>query len=125
MEPLIIDHWAVMGEIDRQHRIKLVVDEWGAWYKPGTEAHPTHLLGQASTLRDALLSGLTLDTFNRHADKVIMANCAQLINCLNSLHLAHEDKFCITPVGHVFDMYSAHQGGQSLRTIFSAPRNQL
>jgi alpha-N-arabinofuranosidase len=50
-----------------------------------------------------------------------MANCAQLINCLNSLYLAHEDKFCITPVGHVFDMYSAHQGAQSLRTIFSTP----
>jgi len=44
-----------------------------------------------------------------------------LINCLNSLYLAHENKFCITPVGHVFDMYSAHQGAQSLRTIFSSP----
>jgi alpha-N-arabinofuranosidase len=50
-----------------------------------------------------------------------MANCAQLINCLNSLYLAHEDKFCITPVGHVFAMYAAHQGGQSLRTVFNAP----
>jgi len=110
-----------MGEIDRQHRVKLIVDEWGAWYKPGTEAHSTHLLGQASTLRDALLSGLTLDTFNRHADKVIMANCAQLINCLHSLFIAHEDKFIVTPTFHVFDMYSAHQGGQSVRTVFSAP----
>src|SRR5208282_2974934 len=26
-----------------------------------------------------------------------------------------------TPVGHVFAMYAAHQGGQALRTIFSAP----
>lgn len=50
-----------------------------------------------------------------------MANCAQLINCLNSLYLAHGDKFCVTPVGHVFDMYAAHQGGESLRTVFSAP----
>jgi len=50
-----------------------------------------------------------------------MANCAQLINCLNSLYLAHEDKFVVTPVGHVFAMYAAHQGGQGLRTIFSAP----
>ena len=50
-----------------------------------------------------------------------MANCAQLINCLNSLYLAHEDKFCVTPVGHVFGMYAAHQGGQALRTMFSAP----
>ena len=121
MEPLINSHWQAMGEIDRQHRAKLIVDEWGAWYKPGTEAHPTHLLGQASTLRDALLSGLTLDTFNRHADKVIMANCAQLINCLHSLFIAHEDKFILTPTFHVFDMYSAHQGGQSVRTVFSAP----
>ena len=121
MEPLINSHWQAMGEIDRQHRVKLIVDEWGAWYKPGTEAHPTHLLGQASTLRDALLAGLTLDTFNRHADKVIMANVAQLINCLHSLFIAHEDKFIVTPTFHVFDMYAAHQGGQSVRTFFSAP----
>ncbi|MGC2169766.1 MAG: alpha-L-arabinofuranosidase C-terminal domain-containing protein, partial [Candidatus Sulfotelmatobacter sp.] len=44
-----------------------------------------------------------------------------LINCLNSLYLAHEDKFCVTPVGHVFAMYSAHQAGQAVRTIISAP----
>src|SRR5262249_10511955 len=61
------------------------------------------------------------DIFNRHPDKVSMANCAQLINCLNSLYLAHEDKFCVTPVGHVFGMYAAHQGGEAVRTIFSAP----
>jgi alpha-L-arabinofuranosidase len=121
MESLIDSHWRMMGEIDRQHRVKLIVDEWGAWYKPGTEAHPTHLLGQASTLRDALLSGLTLDTFNRHADKVTMGNVAQLINCLHSLFIAHEDKFIVTPTFHVFEMYAAHQGGKSLRTVFSAP----
>ena len=63
----------------------------------------------------------TLDTFNRHPEKVAMAACAQLINCLNSLYLAHEDKFVVTPVGHVFGMYASHQGGEALRTIFSAP----
>jgi alpha-N-arabinofuranosidase len=40
---------------------------------------------------------------------------------LNSLYLAYEDKFCVTPVGHVFAMYAAHQGGQSVRTEFLAP----
>jgi alpha-N-arabinofuranosidase len=50
-----------------------------------------------------------------------MANCAQLINCLNSLYLAHENRFVVTPVGHVFGVYSAHQGGQSVRAEFSAP----
>src|SRR5262245_60650659 len=51
-----------------------------------------------------------------------MANVAQLINCLQSLFLANEDKFVTTPTFHVFDMYSAHQGAQSIRTICSAPR---
>jgi alpha-N-arabinofuranosidase len=27
----------------------------------------------------------------------------------------------ITPVGHVFELYASHQGGQGLRTVFTAP----
>ena len=122
MESLIEGHWQVMGEIDREHRVKLVVDEWGPWYKPGSELTAGDQLEQLPTLRDALFSGMTLDIFNRHPEKVTMANCAQLINCLNSLYLAHEDKFCVTPVGHVMGMYAAHQGGQSVRAAFSAPQ---
>lgn len=124
MESLINQHWTIMGEYDRQHRVKLVVDEWGAWYKPGSEVAPTHLLGQQSTMRDAVLAGLTLDTFNRHADKVAMANVAQLINCLHSLFLAHEDKFILTPTFHVFEMFMPHMGGRAVRTVFSAPEVQ-
>ena len=121
MEGLVTGHWQVLSEFDHQHRVKLVVDEWGPWYRPGSEATPGDQLEQMPTLRDAVFSGMTLDIFNRHPEKVAMANCAQLINCLNSLYLAHEDKFVITPVGHVFELYSSHQGGQALRTIFSAP----
>ena len=121
MESLIAGHWQVMGELDPEHHVKLVVDEWGPWYRAGSEATPGDQLEQMPTLRDAIFSGMTLDTFNRHPEKVAMANCAQLINCLNSLYLANEDKFCVTPVGHVFAMYAAHQGGQALRTNFSAP----
>ena len=122
METLIKDHWAAMAEVDRQHRVKLVVDEWGAWHHAGTEVARTHLFGQTSTLRDALIAGLTLDIFNRHADKVAMANVAQLINNLHSLFLAHEDKFVATPNFHVFEMYSEHYHGQSLRTVFNVPQ---
>jgi len=121
LESLITDHWNVMGEIDRTHRVRLVVDEWGAWYKPGTEANNTHLLGQQATIRDAVLAGQTLDTFQRHADKVGMASVAQLINCLQSLFIAHEDKFVLTPTYHVFDMYSVHQNAKAVRTVFSSP----
>jgi alpha-N-arabinofuranosidase len=120
MESLITSHWQVMGESDREHRVKLVVDEWGAWHKMTTNVDPTHLFGQQSTIRDALVAGLTLDTFNRHADKVAMANIAQLINCIQSLFLAHEDKFLLTPTYHVFAMYAAHQGATAVRTVTSA-----
>ena len=122
MESMITDHWNVMGEIDRAHRVKLVVDEWGAWFKPGSEVDKSHLLGQQSTIRDAVLAGLTLNTFHRHADKVAMAAIAQLVNCLQALFLTHEDKFVLTPTYHVFDMYSVHQGKTSLRTIVTSPR---
>lgn len=121
MQGLIDGHWQIMGEFDHEHSVKLVVDEWGPWYRPGSEATPGDQLEQMPTMRDAVFSAMTLDIFNRNPEKVAMANCAQLINCLNSLYLAHEDKFCVTPVGHVFEMYAAHQGGQGLRTVFSAP----
>ena len=122
MEVLIEGHWQAMAEFDREHRIKLVVDEWGPWYRSGSEATPGDILEQTPTLRDAVFSGMTMDIFNRHAGRVAMANCAQLINCLNSLYLAHEDRFVVTTVGRVFEMYAGHQGGESLRTEFSAPR---
>lgn len=120
LESMIEGHWQIMGEFDREHRVKLIVDEWGPWYLPGSELTPGDILEQTPTLRDAVFSGMTLDILNRHASQVAMANCAQLINCLNSLYLAHEDRFVVTPLGHVFEMYTAHQGGTSLRTVFSA-----
>jgi alpha-N-arabinofuranosidase len=121
IEPMIISHWDAMGQVDRAHRIRLVVDEWGSWYAPGTEPFPEALLGQQSTMRDAVLAALTLDIFQRHCDKVGMANIAQLVNCLQSLFFAHEDRFCVTPTYHVFDMYAAHQAAQAVRTTVTSP----
>jgi alpha-N-arabinofuranosidase len=121
IETLIERHWQIMGQTDHEHRVKLVVDEWEPWYRPSSEGTPGDALEQMPTLRDAVSSGMTLDIFNRHPGKVAMANCAQLINCLNSLYLAHEDRFVVTPVGRVFELYAAHQSGHSLTTAFSAP----
>ena len=121
MESLITRHWQVMGERDRQHKVKLVVDEWGSWYAMTTSPDPAYLFGEQSTIRDAVLAGQTLDTFNRHADKVSMAAVAQLVNCIQSLFLARGDQFCVTPTYHVFAMYAAHQGAQAVRTVATAP----
>ena len=122
IESMVEGHWQVMAEFDPEHHVKLIVDEWGPWYRPGSEATPGDILEQMPTLRDAVFSAMTLDIFNRHPEKVAMANCAQLINCLNSLYLAHEDRFVVTTVGRAFELYTPHQGGNSLRTIFSAPQ---
>ncbi len=121
MDSLISAQWQVMGELDRNHRIKLVVDEWGAWHRMTTNVDPGHLFGQQSTIRDALVASLTLDIFHRHADKVAMANIAQLVNTIHSLFLADEDQFLLTPTYHVFAMYAAHQGARAVRTVTSAP----
>jgi alpha-N-arabinofuranosidase len=121
VEQIMADQWAVMGEYDPQHQVKLVVDEYGPWYREGTELDPTHIFGQQVTVRDALATALTLDAFNRNAEKVSIATCAQLINNINALFLCHEDRFFATPNFYVFQMYAAHQGGQSLRSEFSAP----
>ncbi|MBM3727730.1 MAG: alpha-L-arabinofuranosidase [Acidobacteria bacterium] len=121
MEELITRHWYLMGEFDTQRRVKIVVDEWGAWHSDSTAVAPHHLFGSVQTMRDAIVASLSMDTFHRHADKVAMANVAQLVNCIQTLFLAHEDKFCVTPTYHVFRMYKDHHNGDSLRTEFNAP----
>jgi alpha-N-arabinofuranosidase len=121
MGQILEDQWAILGQYDTAHRVKLAVDEYGPWYREGTEVDPTHIFGQQITIRDALATALTLDTFNRHAEKILLATNAQLINNLNALFLAHEDRFVATPNFYVFTLYAAHQGGAALRTEFSAP----
>jgi alpha-L-arabinofuranosidase len=108
IETVIEQHWAAMGKYDTDHHTKLIVDEWGVWYRPGEEITPAYLLSQPLTLRDALHTAVTLDVFNRHADKIAMANVAQTINCIHSLFLAQGDRFARTPVYYVFEMYRNH-----------------
>lgn len=121
IEELVRMHWQIMGEVDTERRVKLIVDEWGAWHRTADVA-PNFLFGYFPSQRDALVSGLTLDTFNRHADKIVMANAAQLINNIHSSFMASGDKFVSTPIAHVFEMYAAHQGRTAVRTEFSSPR---
>jgi len=121
MERLIKDQWAVLGEFDPSHRVKLIIDEWGCWHPKGTEINPRHFLEQQCCLRDALCAALTLDTFNRHADKIDMANVAQLVNNLHTLFLADGDKFVATPNFYVFEMYKAHHAAKGVRLDVQAP----
>jgi alpha-L-arabinofuranosidase len=82
------------------------------WYQPGEEIRPDYILSQPVTLRDALHTAITFDIFNRHADKIEMANVAQTINCIHSLFLALEDKYTRTPPYYLFEMYRPHMGAR-------------
>ncbi|HBY64430.1 MAG TPA: alpha-L-arabinofuranosidase [Solibacterales bacterium] len=121
MDNLIRQNWHIMSEYDPNHSVKFAIDEWGAWHPDANALAPHHLFGSPQTMRDALVAGLTLDTFQRHADKVAMANVAQLVNCIQTLFLAHEDQFCVTPTYHVFAMYKDHQNARAVRAEFMAP----
>ncbi|PXV60191.1 alpha-L-arabinofuranosidase [Dysgonomonas alginatilytica] len=66
---------------DPAKRIGLIVDEWGAWYNVEKNTNPGFLF-QQNTLRDAILAGVVLNIFHKHADRVKMANIAQLVNVL-------------------------------------------
>jgi alpha-N-arabinofuranosidase len=108
MEELIARHSAVMDRFDPDRRVGLIVDEWGAWYdvEPGT---PSGFLYQQNTLRDALVAGLTLNSLNRHCQRVHMANLAQTVNVLQAVLLADANSLVLTPTYHVFEMYKIHQ----------------
>ena len=108
MNELVENHLSIMRRHDPEGRVGLIVDEWGTWYdvEPGTNPG---FLYQQNTMRDALVAAVTLNIFNRHADGVIMANLAQIVNVLQSVILTEGEKMLLTPTYHVFDLYKEHQ----------------
>ncbi len=115
MENLVSRHAAIMDQADPQQRVGMMVDEWGTWYdvEPGTNPG---FLYQQNTLRDALIAGCTLNIFNNHADRVKMANIAQMVNVLQAMILTDHEKMLLTPTYHVFEMFAVHQDATLLPT---------
>lgn len=107
MEELVRRHSTIMDKYDPSKRVALVVDEWGTWFavEPGT--HPRFLY-QQNTMRDAIVAATTLDIFNKHCDRVRMANIAQTCNVLQAMILTQGEKMLLTPSYHVFEMYTVH-----------------
>ncbi|MGA2441555.1 MAG: alpha-L-arabinofuranosidase C-terminal domain-containing protein, partial [Tepidisphaeraceae bacterium] len=124
MDELIARHGRIMDKYDPDKRVGLVVDEWGTWYdvEPGTEPG---FLYQQNTLRDAIAAGINLNVFNRHCDRVVMANIAQMINVLQAVILTDKEKMILTPTYEVFRMYKVHQGATLIPVDVSAPDYKL
>ena len=108
MDDLIKKHSAIMDKYDPDKKVALVVDEWGAWYAPLPGSNPGFLV-QQNSLRDAILAALNLNIFARHADRVRMANIAQMINVLQAMIMTDKDKMVLTPTYHIYKMYVPFQ----------------
>ncbi len=107
MDELVEKHLAIMDRYDPEHRVGLIVDEWGCWHNVEPDTNPGFLY-QQNTMRDALVAALTLDIFNKNCTRVVMANLAQTVNVLQAVILTEGDRMVLTPTYHVFDLYKAH-----------------
>ncbi len=120
LNDLLVRHSAIMDKYDPKKRVGLVVDEWGTWYDPTPGSNPG-FLQQQNTMRDAIVAGLNLHLFQNHADRVTMANIAQMINVLQAMILTDKEKIVLTPTYHVFEMFNVHQDATAVPVQLSSP----
>ncbi len=107
--PMIDRHLEIMSKYDPEHKVKLIVDEWGTWFQVEEGTNPGFLY-QQNTMRDAMVAALNLNLFNRRCERIAMANIAQVVNVLQSVILTEGAKMIKTPTYYVFEMYKRHQG---------------
>jgi len=119
MEELLRTSSAIMDKYDPEKKVLLSVDEWGAWLAktPGT---PDGFLEQQNSQRDALIAALNINTFARHADRVKIANIAQMVNVLQAMIFTQQEKMLLTPTYHVFRMYVPFHDATFLPVSFDA-----
>ncbi len=124
LQALLDKHLAIMANRDPQHRVRLVVDEWGTWYDQEEGSHPGFLY-QQNSIRDAVAAGINLNIINNHADGIMMANIAQMVNVLQAMILTEKEKMVLTPTYHVFDLYQVHQGAALLPSEVTAGKESV
>ena len=132
MDELITKHSAIMDKAEAEwkaaprrgpggdKKVGLAVDEWGTWYDQEPGSQPGFLY-QQNSLRDALVAALNFHIFQRHADRVTMANIAQTVNVLQAMILTSKEKMLRTPTYWVFEMFKVHQGGTFLPVELQSP----
>jgi alpha-N-arabinofuranosidase len=76
-------------------------------------------------MRDAIVAGLNLNVFHKHADRVRMTNIAQMINVLQAMVLTDKEKMLVTPTYHVFEMYKPFQNATLLPAELTTPDYKL
>ena len=121
IDEIITRHLEIMNKYDPAHRVDLIVDEWGTWFDVEEGTNPGFLY-QQNSMRDAMVAGLTLNIFNKHSDRIRMANIAQTVNVLQAVILTDGDEMVLTPTYHVFRMYKDHQKNTLLGSFITSEK---
>ncbi len=124
MDGFIEHNTALLDLHDPAKKISFAVDEWGTWYdpEPGREEQ---FLYQQNTLRDAVVTALNFNIFHRHADRVRLANIAQMVNVLQAMILTQGSQMLLTPTYHVFHMFRPFQDSTFLPVDLQSPSYSL
>lgn len=120
MEDFITRRSAILDEYDPQRKLALAVDEWGTWYDPEPGREPGFLY-QQNTLRDAVVAALNFNIFHRHAERVRLANIAQMVNVLQAMVLTNGSQMVLTPTYHVLRMFTPFQDAIFLPATVQTP----
>ena len=120
------DHVGAVKQSDK--KITLSFDEWNVWYQgrfPGEsglkvrEASP--LIEDVYDFTDAVVVGSLLITLLRHADRVKIANQAQLVNVIAPILTEPGGTAWQQTIFHPFALTSKYAGSRVLRTEVTGP----
>ena len=124
MDDFVTRNSAVLDRYDPEKKVAFAVDEWGTWYDPEPGAEPGFLY-QQNALRDAVVAAVNFNIFHRHADRVRMANIAQMVNVLQAMILTRGPKMILTPTYYAFKMFRPFQDATDLPVDVQAPSYTL
>jgi alpha-N-arabinofuranosidase len=114
VEPFVRNFDNAMNKYDPQKKAGLMFNEWGAWYQEIAEQGYTFA---QSTVRDALIAAIHLNTFNNYCERVHLACVAQPVNVIQALFLTDktdQKKIIKTPVYYTFKLFKVHQNAKKI-----------
>ena len=94
--------------------VYIAVDEWNVWYRTGNKEK----LEEVYNLEDALMTGLQLNSFIRHANSVKFANIAQIVNVIAPI-LTKPEGLVLQTIFYPFELYSRTAGDTALDVFWS------
>jgi alpha-N-arabinofuranosidase len=104
---------AVTFERQIKRPVYIAVDEWNVWYRTYGPEKREMKLEEVYNLEDALATAVQLNAFIRHANRVKMANIAQIVNVIAPI-FSRPGGLVLQTIFYPFELYSRTCGNQAL-----------